>query len=340
MANCVHKIHQHPDVQWNHVPTAENPADLGSRGGSVVNNELWQRGPKWLFDSSRCPQEKTLEPSVETKEEAKIDQLLSKHELWKALRVGAWVRPFIHNNKTTAATREAGPLTTPEIENQKTSLIKRAQPDTQNTANYKKDPVQLNLQPNHQQILECRGRLEGEYPIYLQDDHPFISKLVHQAHLATLHGGVGLAIAKVREMYCVPRLRRLVKKVWAKCWGCKRFRTKAFQSPPPGNLSNTRTQGDTHYQVIGVDFAGPIRHRTKSKAERKTYLALYGCSLTRGVYLDLLPSLEMDDFVSSLKRFISRRGRPRLIYSDNGSTFKAAAKWLKNHKAVRRSRTT
>ena len=30
----------------------------------------------------------------------------------------------------------------------------------------------------------------------------------------------------------------------------------------------------------------------------------------------------------SLKRFIARGGRPRLIYSDNAKTFKAAAKWI------------
>ena len=30
-----------------------------------------------------------------------------------------------------------------------------------------------------------------------------------------------------------------------------------------------------------------------------------------------------------MKRFITRRGRPRKIYSDNGRTFAAAAKWLK-----------
>ena len=148
-------------------------------------------------------------------------------------------------------------------------------------------------------------------------------------HLATLHGGIGLTMAKVRELYWVPRLRRLVKKVRGKCWGCKRFRTKAFQSPAPGNLPNTRTTGTTPYQVIGVDFAGPIRYRGKSKAAKKAYLALYGCSLTRGVYLDVLQSLEIEDFIISLKRFVARRGRPRLIYSDNGATFKAAAKWLK-----------
>ena len=31
----------------------------------------------------------------------------------------------------------------------------------------------------------------------------------------------------------------------------------------------------------------------------------------------------------SLQRFIARRGRPERIYSDNGSSFTAAAKWIK-----------
>jgi hypothetical protein len=78
-----------------------------------------------------------------------------------------------------------------------------------------------------------------------------------------------------------------------------------------------------------VDFAGPIYYRSDRGAERKAYLALYGCSLTRAVYLDLLKSLEANEFIASLKRFIARRGRPNLIYSDNGSTFQATAKWIR-----------
>jgi hypothetical protein len=37
----------------------------------------------------------------------------------------------------------------------------------------------------------------------------------------------------------------------------------------------------------------------------------------------------MNDFLQSLKRLIARQGRPQKIYSDNGKTFVAAAKWLK-----------
>ena len=47
-----------------------------------------------------------------------------------------------------------------------------------------------------------------------------------------------------------------------------------------------------------------------------------------GVYLELLTSLETEEFIKSLKRFIARRGRPSKVYSDNGKTFVAAAKWL------------
>ena len=61
----------------------------------------------------------------------------------------------------------------------------------------------------------------------------------------------------------------------------------------------------------------------------KAYLLLDACSLTRGIYLDLLSSLETSKFLRSLKRFIARRGRSEKIYSDNGRTFVAVAKWLK-----------
>jgi hypothetical protein len=40
-------------------------------------------------------------------------------------------------------------------------------------------------------------------------------------------------------------------------------------------------------------------------------------------------SLTAPKFIISQKRFIARRGRPELIYSDNAATFQAAAKWVK-----------
>ena len=204
------------------------------------------------------------------------------------------------------------------------------QAEAASSKKFSADKLQLNLQPRVSGILECRGRLIGAYPVYLPDDNLFTFKFVQHAHLTTLHGGVTLTMTKVRETHWVPRLRALTKKVIKSCWGCKRFQAQAYQCPPPGGLSLTRTEGVTPYETIGVDFAGPIKYRVTHKTEGKGYLVLYACSLTRGVYLDLIPSLETNKFLTSLKRFIARRGRPRVIYSDNGSTFKAAADWLSN----------
>ena len=84
----------------------------------------------------------------------------------------------------------------------------------------------------------------------------------------------------------------------------------------------------TPYENVGIDFADPVKYKVKQKQEEKAYLVLYACCRTRGVYLDVLPSLHTGMFLSSLRSFKARSGRPRYIYSDNGSTIKAAAYWL------------
>ena len=266
-----------------------------------------------------------------------LGQVLSNHALPRVLRIGAWVWRFICNCRNQARNRMPGPISTEEIQYEELWWIKRAQNSAHQQPTFQADKLQLNLQYNDKQVLECRGRIMGEYPIYLPDDHPFKAKLVFNAHLLTLHGGVGLTMAKVPEKYWVPRLRRLVKKLRGGCHGCKRFRARAYQAPPPGSLPKSRTQGSRPFQIIGVDS---IRYTSRAKTESKAYLALYACSLTRAVHLDLLKSLETFEFIGSLKRFIARRGRPEIIYSDNGSTFKAADKWLKRFNKMKGSTTS
>ena len=198
-----------------------------------------------------------------------------------------------------------------------------------NSKNYENDRSQLNLQLNDQQLLECRGRIQGVYPVYLPDTAVYTEKFVEEAHESTLHGGTQLTMAKVCERHWVPRLRRLVKRIVKKCPGCKRFQATALTVPPPGLLPRDRTEGSIPFQVVGVDYAGLIKSKATEKREGKAYLILYACSLTRALYLDLARSLEASEFLVSLKGLIARRGRPSTIYSDNGSTFIGAAAWIK-----------
>ena len=156
----------------------------------------------------------------------------------------------------------------------------------------------------------------GEYPIYLPDEHPFTAKLDFNTHLSTVHGGVGLTMAKIQEKHWVSLLRRLVKKLRGSCYKCKRFRIRAYQASPPEIPPKTRAEGSRPFQVTRVGFTGPIRYTSRAKTESKAYLALYACSLTKAVHLDLLKSLERSEFIASLKWFIARRGRPEMIYSE------------------------
>ena len=286
------------------MPTKENPADIGSRGGSTGNNELWTNGPEWLSDPEKWPKSPIIESSPEadveskvmnrilataiTRDDDRMDKLLEAHNLQKVIRIGAWVKRFVNNSKCPINKPKTGPLSTAEIQDQYLWWTKRAQQDATINGEMEKSKIQLNLQPNDAGVLECRRRIEGDYPVFLPQNHLFTRKLVEQAHLTTLHGGVGMTMAKVRDLYWVPKLRQLVKRVRSDCWGCKRFRVQSYENPPPGNLPTTRTQGTTPFEVLGVDFAGSIRYRTKGKNSKKAYLVLYGCSLTRAVHLEVL----------------------------------------------------
>ena len=333
----------HSDVVWHHVRTSDNSADVGSRSGEVSNHALWWNGPEWLSDKAGWPPVIVTSASEESLAEAKakrdllavavaatdeLDDLLQKCSHWKTIRVTAWINRFIRNARTEKIKRLGGLLTAEEMKQAEFFWVKRVQTQATADGRYQEDVLQLNLQPNRDGVLECRGRIQGHYPIFLPDGQRYTEKLVAQAHLATLHGGVGSTMAKVREYYWVPRLRRLTTKIVKSCHGCRRLRAQAYTSPPPGNLPKDRTEGQTPFQVIGVDFAGPLRYQMKPKPEGKACILLYACSLTRAMYIDLVPNLETTEFIRSLKCFIARRGRPQRIYSDNGKTFVGASKWI------------
>ena len=232
-------------MSWHHVRTAENPADLRSRSGKVVGQDLWWNGPTWLSDRESRPPDIITSASAESKAEAKatreifagaitthddLDVLLEKLNYWEAFRRYAWIMRFTNNAHKKKTSRTTGPLTTAEINQVKLFWEKRVQERAKGDGRYHEDQLQLNLQPNSEGVLECHGRIQGHYPIYLPDSQLYTEKLAEHYHLSTLHGGVGLTMAKVWEFYFVPRLRKLVKRVNSACYKCRRYQAK-YQVP-------------------------------------------------------------------------------------------------------------
>ena len=143
----------------------------------------------------------------------------------------------------------------------------------------------------------------------------------------------------------VPGGRSLVRYFIHWCVICRRYNTSYYRPPPP--LPAYRVQGGLAFSSVGVDYAGPmtIKHythtshninsHTKSGArnaytscEGKAWVCLFTCCASRAVHLDVVIDLTSRSFIRCFKRFISRRGLPARVVSDNGSTFKASARTL------------
>ncbi|GFW30529.1 integrase catalytic domain-containing protein [Trichonephila clavipes] len=92
-------------------------------------------------------------------------------------------------------------------------------------------------------------------------------------------------------------------------------------SSEPGPLPLDRVADCVAFEIVGIDLAGPLF----LKSGEKVWIALFTCANFHAIYLELVYSLTADSFLLSLRRFIARRGRPRTIYSDNGTNFRCAS---------------
>ena len=112
------------------------------------------------------------------------------------------------------------------------------------------------------------------------------------------------------------------------CVLCKRFQGVAYHTPPPPPLPLFRVKEEPPFSYTGVDFAGPLYIQSfEVTKSNKAWICLFTCLVTRVVHLDITTDLSTDTFIRCLKR--SRRGLPHKFLSDNGKTFKAAAKFIK-----------
>ena len=112
------------------------------------------------------------------------------------------------------------------------------------------------------------------------------------------------------------KARKTIRSVIEKCVTCKRFSAKAMQVDP-APLPLHRVKDSAVFEITGVDFAGPLFLR----GQQKVWICLYTCAVYRAIHLELVTSLSTQEFLNSFRRFIGRRGRPAVMYSDNGSNF-------------------
>ena len=68
--------------------------------------------------------------------------------------------------------------------------------------------------------------------------------------------------------------------------------------------------------------------KSTSEKDRKVWICLFTCCVTRAVHLEVVPNLTAQAFLRCFRRYVARRLTPSFVISDNAKTFKSASKEL------------
>ena len=347
----VNEIRQKFDCNcWYHCAGNDNPADLITRGlnaKKLLSCSLWLHGPDWLSDfnlnlrkeiENRYDNISTcfISSSDNSVNEAIMD-LNRYSKISRVLHITCYVNRYIKKLKNGTGYKQINCSTAEMVEAEnywikheqsiyfglEIKLLKENKP-----LNRDSNLLSLNPYLDKNMIMRVTGRLqyfEGNEdersPIILPKKSRFAYLLIVKAHEELKHSGVNAIMASLRRRFWIVSMRQLVKTIIHTCIVCKRIFSKAL-SEMEAPLPSDRLNASRAFQITGVDFAGPLYAKD---CKNKLYIALFTCAVVRAVHLEITPSLSTEDFLNAFRRFVSRRGVPKVVYSDNAKTFKRSA---------------
>lgn len=307
--------------EWHFVPGKLNPADLPSRGCSpskLVKSQWWE-GPSWLKeDMDKWPSDEDIPDEEIVLNERRKGRTMklavmsqdqpfyykSSHYM-KNLRVFAYVKRFV--DKCRHRSKESGHITQKEIAASEHTLFKIVQlevfrSDQNVIAGLKVVRDGDGLIRLETRLLQRQDTEAFRKPVLLPNNHPVVEQLIREEHLHHHHAGVQFLLGRIRERCWIIQGRRAIRKVVRSCVVCRRFTTKS-PNVPSSSLPENRVKDAKAFQIIGIDLAGPLFMKDKSK----TWLVLFTCAVFRCVHLELVDSPRTTDHNLHRQRHKFRR---------------------------------
>ena len=355
VANRVSIIHQLTAVkQWSFVPGTQNPADLLTRGEKMQEQDksFWLKGPQFLHkykDSwvshskvsskslgEKDPEVKKIVCMISSINVSVLEPLFEHYSDWYLLkRAVAWLlryKQFLRQGKRCVK----GILTVEEIKLAEKAILKAVQSSCFAeelkalkkglSVSPKSKIISLDPVIDADGLLRVSGRLKNANlssdcinPIILSKEHP-VARLIALQYHNIAHCGSEWVTSELRKQYWITKVRVLLKSVAHQCMFCKKMFAKSSVQKMADLPAERLEVGHRPFTYTGLDCFGPflIKH---GRAEVKRYACVFTCLNTRAIHLEKLNCLDTDSFLNGFRRFVSRRGIPSKVWSDNGTNF-------------------
>jgi len=181
--------------------------------------------------------------------------------------------------------------------------------------------------------LRIRGRLQNSdfdydarHPAILPKGHPVTKTTIVFYHLKFLHVCPQALLGSLGQKYLI------FGQCPKQCVRCFRIKAPIFQYVM-GSLPADRVRSNTGFHTAGIDFCGPFFYKAeaRNKPPHKCFISIFVCFSTKALMRSAAA------FIAALTRFISIRGKPRTLWSDNATNFMGATNELAELKELFKS---
>ncbi|XP_053686396.1 uncharacterized protein LOC128735940 [Sabethes cyaneus] len=172
------------------------------------------------------------------------------------------------------------------------------------------------------QYADCAS-FDVKHPVILPKNHAVTDKLILFYHEKLGHGNRETVFNELRQRFHIPKLRSAIAKVAKCCMWCRVNRCQPqvpMMAPLPVQRVTPRLRP---FSSVGVDYLGPVEVSVGRRCEKR-WVALFTCLVVRAVHLEVVHSLTTQSCQMAIRRFMTDRGVPDEIFSDNGTNFKGA----------------
>lgn len=330
-----------PEARWPNCDVADVPEEIleikGERKKNVNANAA----------STRAKGESPRKPDATNHPTNHIQKMINDCSLWNVLRRKiAWLVRFTKfvRNRKTVPTGELTPQDYQEATFAIARIVQRSAYGSEKADLQIKGAVGprskiVNLNPllDDHDVLRVNGRVKGapitgdaRQQIILPKEHQVSSLIVRHTHFSIGHLGREHVLAKIREQFWIPGARILIRSILHHCITCKKINAAPITQQMAPLPADRMTAFEPPFSYTGMDLFGPL-HVKHGRGTAKRWCCLFTCLNTRSVHLELVNSLDADDFILCLRRFINRRGEVTQIRCDRGTNFVGAERELREN---------